>query len=279
MSETDSTETDGTDFETSEQRRIVRDRYADIAQDTTECCDGDTADGQEASCCSESDTATAGSQLGYSAGDLESVGDTNLGLGCGNPTALAALEDGETVLDLGSGGGFDCFLAAQAVGDSGHVIGVDMTPEMIERARESAENNGNANVEFRLGEIEHLPVANTSVDVIISNCVINLSPEKGQVFREAFRVLRSGGRLAISDVVQTAPFPDGIRSDPDALSACISGAATIETLEALLDAVGFEAVSIVPNEESETFIREWDETRDLSEYLVSARIEARKPER
>jgi len=158
----------------------------------------------------------------------------NLGLGCGNPTAIASLEPGETVLDLGSGGGFDCFLAAREVGPDGRVIGVDMTPEMVERARENVEKNDADTVEFRLGEIEHLPVADESVDAIISNCVINLSPRKPQVFREAFRVLGPGGRLAVSDVVQTAPFPDDVRLDPSSVSACVAGAATIDEVESML---------------------------------------------
>ena len=217
-------------------------------------------------------------ELGYDNDDVDAVADrANLGLGCGNPTAIAGSEEGETVLDLGSGG-FDCFLAAQAVGPAGRVLGVNMTPEMVEKARGNAERNGTEHVEFRLGEIEHLPVADATVDVIISNCVINLSPAKKQVFEETFRVLRLGGRLAISDVVQTAPFPDDVREDPEALTACVSGAATIDDLEGMLTAAGFEAVSITPKDDSESFIREWDEARDLSEYLVSAVIKARKPD-
>ena len=160
----------------------------------------------------------------------------DLGLGCGNPQAIAALKPGRRVLDLGSGGGFDCFLAARQVGESGRVIGVDMTAEMVAKARENAGEAGYVNVEFRLGEIEHLPVADASVDVIISNCVINLSPDKGQVFREAFRVLRPGGRLAISDVVATAPMPDEIRKDLALYAGCLAGAAAIDHLEAMLHA-------------------------------------------
>ena len=161
------------------------------------------------------------------------------------------------MLDLGAGGGFDCFLAARAVGPTGRVIGVDMTPEMVARARENAEKAGLGNVEFRLGEIEHLPVADASVDVIISNCVINLSPDKPAVFRDAFRVLKPGGRLAVSDVVATAELPAEWREDMALLSGCISGAADIDALAQMLDDAGFVDVSIEPKEESREFIREW----------------------
>ncbi|WP_254547432.1 arsenite methyltransferase [Halomarina pelagica] len=255
-----------------EQRRIVRERYAEIATDAdgSDCCESD--------CCASSNLDARTRELGYDDADLDSVTEgANLGLGCGNPTAIAGLADGETVLDLGSGAGFDCFLAARAVGPTGLVVGVDMTPEMVEKARENAIRNEVDHVEFRLGEIEHLPMADGTVDAIISNCVVNLSPDKQRVFEEAFRVLRPGGRLAISDVVRTAPFPDEVRDDPEALAACVSGAATIDELERWLDAVGFDAISITPKDDSQSFIRTWDETRDLSEYLVSSVIEARKP--
>jgi SAM-dependent methyltransferase len=262
-----------TERSADEQRRVVRERYADVATDSTGggCCGDDG--------CGSTDLDEQTRELGYDDGDVDAVVDgANLGLGCGNPTAIAALEAGETVLDLGSGAGFDCFLAAEAVGPTGRVLGVDMTPEMVSRARENAERTDTDTVEFRLGEIEHLPVADATVDVIVSNCVINLSPAKRRVFAEAFRVLRAGGRLTISDVVQTAPFPDDVTDDPEALAACVSGAATVDDLERMLAAAGFTGISIVPKRDSESFIREWDETRDLSEYLVSAVVEARKPE-
>ncbi|WP_129115474.1 arsenite methyltransferase [Halegenticoccus tardaugens] len=255
-----------------EQRRIVRERYADIATESIEsgCCESDG--------CSSSGLGTRTRELGYDDDDLSTVvHGANLGLGCGNPTAIAGLADGETVLDLGSGAGFDCFLAAQAVGPSGRVVGVDMTPAMVEKARENAVRDDTDHVEFRLGEIEHLPVSDGTVDVIISNCVINLSPDKQQVFEEAFRVLRPGGRLAISDVVQTVPFPDEVRDDPEALTACVSGAATIDELERMLDVVGFDSISITPKDDSQSVIQTWDETRDLNEFLISLVIEARKP--
>jgi ubiquinone/menaquinone biosynthesis C-methylase UbiE len=277
MTETnDSADVTGLDAES--QRRLVRERYADIATrggDDGGCCtDDDCCDGGSASTPAD---ATA-QQYGYSADDLDRVdGNANLGLGCGNPQALAALSPGERVLDLGSGAGFDCFLAAQEVGETGDVIGVDMTPEMVEKARENARENETANVSFRLGEIEHLPVADECVDVIISNCVVNLSPDKAQVFREASRVLRPGGRLAISDVVQTAPMPDDVEADPDSVAACVAGASRIGRLERLLADAGFEAVEITPKADSDRFIREWDDDRDVSEFLVSAPITARKP--
>lgn len=253
-----------------DQRTAVRERYARIATESASCC-GDTG--------SNSDAATDQShKLGYSDDDLAAVSSAaNLGLGCGNPTAIASLEEGNTVLDLGSGAGFDCFLAAREVGPSGRVIGVDMTPEMIEKARENIEPNEATNVEFRLGEIEHLPVADGAVDVIISNCVVNLSPDKPQVFREAYRVLRPGGRLAISDVVLTAEPPTEWQADPASIAACIGGASSIPTLTAMLTEVGFTDVSIEPNADSEEFIRHWDAERDLSDYIISATIKGEKP--
>jgi SAM-dependent methyltransferase len=267
-------------LDASTQRRVVRERYARIATTGSaarDCCSSDEGGADEGAGGSPAETAA---QLGYSTDDVESVaGDANLGLGCGNPRALASLSEGETVVDLGSGAGFDCFLAAQQVGETGKVIGVDMTPEMVEKARENASENERANVEFRLGEIEHLPVADGSVDVVISNCVVNLSPNKPQVFREAFRVLRPGGRLAISDVVLTADVPGGLRADPDSVASCVAGASTIGRLRELLTAAGFEHVDVSPKDDSDRFIREWDDEYDVSEFLVSANITGRKPER
>ena len=179
--------------------------------------------------------------MGYSQKDLGSVVDgANLGLGCGNPAAIGKLKPGEVVLDLGSGAGFDCFLAAKQVGEKGRVIGVDMTPEMLAKARENAEKMGLKNVEFRLGEIEHLPLADNSVNVIFSNCVINLSPEKRKVFAEAYRVLKPGGRLAISDVVATADMPDRLREQAAMLTGCIAGAERVDRLEKILAEIGFQ---------------------------------------
>ncbi|WP_178916099.1 arsenite methyltransferase [Natronomonas gomsonensis] len=277
MSETPPSEDSSPDRDADAQRRLVRERYADIAIDDggTSCC-SDTAGSADA-CCDDS-MGTDSERLGYAADDIEAVAKgADLGLGCGNPKAIADLEPGETVLDLGSGAGFDCFLAAREVGEEGQVIGVDMTPEMVGKARENVEKNDATNVEFRLGEIEHLPVADRSVDVVISNCVVNLSPAKAQVFREAFRVLAPGGRLAISDVVLTASLPDAVREDPDSLAACVAGASPIETIERLLDDAGFVDARVAPKDDSAEFISEWDDERDLSEYVVSATIEARKP--
>jgi SAM-dependent methyltransferase len=201
----------------------------------------------------------------------------NLGLGCGNPQAIADLKPGETVLDLGSGGGFDCFLAARQVGETGQVIGVDMTPAMVSKARANAEKGGFQNVEFRLGEIEHLPVADHSVDVILSNCVINLSPDKERVFADCFRVLKPGGRLAISDVVAFADLPAHVQEDMALLTGCMAGAALISDLEEMLNEAGFQHVRIHPKEESKTFIRDWAPGLPVTDYVVAATIEATRP--
>jgi SAM-dependent methyltransferase len=251
-----------------EQRRAVRRRYARIANESSGCCrDSDAAPDDELT-----------RRLGYSEDENAAVADgANLGLGCGNPNALASLQPGETVLDLGSGAGFDCFLAAREVGAVGHVVGVDMTPEMVEKARDNVTKNDATNVEFRLGEIEHLPVADGTIDVVISNCVVNLSPDKQQVFHEAYRVLRPGGRLAISDVVLTAELPDDVHADPESVASCVAGASPVPEVKRLLSAAGFEEVRIETDEESEEFISEWDDERDVSDYVVSATIAAIKP--
>jgi len=198
----------------------------------------------------------------------------DLGLGCGNPTAIAALRAGETVLDLGAGGGFDALLAARAVGPTGKVIGVDMTADMVTLARENARKTGATNVEFRLAEIEHLPVADGSVDVILSNCVINLSPEKQAVFDEAFRVLRAGGRLAISDVVAISPIPDTLRTEVSALCGCIGGAAALEDVKAMLVQAGFTSIDITIAPNSAQIVDSW--MPGASQFIASATIEARR---
>jgi SAM-dependent methyltransferase len=231
------------------------------------------------SCCGTSAPDAVSQALGYSAGEIAAVpAGANLGLGCGNPQAIAALKPGETVLDLGSGAGSDCFLAARQVGPTGRVIGVDMTPEMLTKARANAERGGYPNVEFRLGEIEHLPVADSAIDVILSNCVINLSPDKARVFAESFRVLRPGGRLAISDVVACADLPAHIRDDIALLTGCMAGASTMIEVGQMLTTAGFQQIRIEPKEESKSFIREWAPDVPITDYVIAATIEAVKPQ-
>ncbi len=260
-----------------EHRQSVRKAYAEVAEANTsgDCC------GEVSSCCGVSDdeqiNAIISSRLGYSEDERNAVPDgADMGLGCGNPRAIASLEAGETVLDLGSGGGFDAFLAAREVGEDGRVIGVDMTPTMISKARGNATKGKFSQVEFRLGEIEHLPVADNSVDVIISNCVINLSPDKQQVFSDMFRVLKKGGRLAISDVVATTELPESMRNDPYLHSACVGGAETIEQLELIMQQAGFTDINIQPKDESREFIRDWVPGSSIEDYVVSATIEGIK---
>jgi ubiquinone/menaquinone biosynthesis C-methylase UbiE len=216
--------------------------------------------------------------MGYSAAELAAVPEgANLGLGCGNPQAIAAMQPGEIVVDLGSGAGFDCFLAARQVGEAGHVIGIDMTHEMLKKARDNAAHIGADNVEFRLGELEHLPIADNTADIVISNCVINLVPDKEQVFREAFRVLKSGGRLAVSDIINTAPLPAELQSDAALLCGCIAGAAPAARVEDWLASVGFVGVRVTPKPESRELIKTWAPGRNIENHIVSAMVEARKP--
>jgi SAM-dependent methyltransferase len=261
-----------------EIRQKVRHSYMEVAEarNNGDCC------GEQASCCGVSSDAAintlVSTRLGYSTQDLQAVPvGADMGLGCGNPKAIASIKPGETVLDLGSGGGFDCFLAAAETGDDGLVIGVDMTPTMISKARKHADNGNYANVEFRLGEIENLPVANDSVDVIISNCVINLSPDKKRVFDETYRVLKNGGRLAISDVVASTELPPEIRDDLQLYSGCMAGASHIDELQHLLADSGFTNINIQPRNASKDFIKDWAPGRGVEEYVVSATIEAVKP--
>ena len=259
-----------------EIRTYVRQNYGNIAEARNQRC------GCAPSCCGETQMTQSAEAvamtLGYSSQDVSTIpAGANMGLGCGNPQAIALLQIGELVLDLGSGGGFDCFLAANAVGKTGQVIGVDMTPEMVSKARRNAEKTDYTNVEFRLGEIEHLPVADDSIDVILSNCVINLSPEKEKVFQEALRVLKPGGRLAIADVVATAELPEAIQQDLRLYTGCIGGASSINTLETILQGVGFQNIRIQPKDDSKPFIRNWVQESHMEDYIVSATIEAMKP--
>ena len=248
-------------------------------RDTVRETYGKVAVGKQNGCCAKDrPTATPAAQLGYSQDEIAALPEgADLGLGCGNPQAIASLKPGETVLDLGSGAGFDCFLASRSVGPTGLVIGVDMTPEMLAKARANAAKTNTTNVEFRLGQIENLPVENNTVDAIISNCVINLSPDKPQVFRDAFRVLKPGGRLAVADIVRTADLPPELASDLAALCGCVAGAASVEELGNILRAAGFEDIRIRPKAASRDFIRSWTPGRNAADYVVSATIEAVKP--
>ncbi|MDH4196990.1 MAG: arsenite methyltransferase [Candidatus Aminicenantes bacterium] len=223
-------------------KKSVRKRYAAAATGGASCC------GPSPCACGETgvDREPGSLKAGYTADDLAKIpAESDLGLGCGNPTALAGLKEGETVLDLGAGAGIDCFLASKKVGPPGRVIGVDMTAEMVDRARKNARRSGLTNVEFRLGEIESLPVADRSVDVIISNCVINLSPEKDRVFREAFRVLKPGGRMMVSDLVLKRPLPKALRGSAEVYTACVAGAMLRDEYLREIEAAGFRKVEVV----------------------------------
>ena len=262
---------------TSRQDRIrekVRSRYAAVASAKR----GKGCGCASATCCSPSTLVKAQSvKLGYSKRDLKAVPDgADMGLGCGNPQAIAQLKKGEVVVDLGAGGGLDCFLAAKQVGPRGWVIGVDMTPEMVAKARANARKGGYRNVDFRLGEIEHLPVADNTANAVMSNCVINLSLDKPQVYREAFRVLKPGGRLAVSDVVAVKPIPSTVRRDLDKQSGCVSGAALVRDVERMLRSAGFHRIRVTVKEESVAFIKDWFPGSGVERYVRSAIIEAVK---
>lgn len=258
-------------------KEMVRARYGGIAEAVGDasCC------GPATSCCGDMAPGTPTQKsrdMGYSDAELAAVPEgANLGLGCGNPQAIAGLKPGEVVVDFGSGAGFDCFLAARQVGATGQVIGVDMTHEMLTKARENAAKISATNVEFRLGELEHLPVADNTADAILSNCVINLVPDKAQVFREAFRVLKPGGRLAISDVVNTAPLSQELQADTALLCGCIAGAASIERVETWLVQAGFIDVRVTPHPEGRELVATWAPGRGIENFVTSATIEARKP--
>ena len=267
------------ELENDKVKHAVRERYGRIAKQGGSC-------GCAPTCCSPTgtakednhDAAAVSQGLGYSADETSAVPEgSNLGLGCGNPQAIAALKPGETVLDLGSGAGLDGFLAARVVGPTGRVIGVDMTPEMVSKARKNKSSGGYENVDFRIGEIESLPVADATVDVIISNCVINLSPDKPRVFREAFRVLKPGGRLAVSDIVALAPIPEELRKDWELYTGCITGASLVEDLKAILKQAGFANIRIVRKGENREIISGWFPGLKAEDYVASASIEAVKP--
>lgn len=258
-----------------EKRALVRSNYGQVAKAGAGCgCN------PESSCCGPEPVSSeqASKDAGYSQEEIESIPEgSNMGLGCGNPHAIAGLKTGETVLDLGCGGGFDCFLAARQVGDTGKIIGVDMTPEMIDKARANAKKSDYGNVEFRLGEIENLPVADDSIDVILSNCVINLSPDKARVLAEAYRVLRKGGRLSFSDILATEPLSPELQNNEEAICSCIGGAATIEEMETLLEEAGFKDVVITPDPGSREMISRWMPGIDLKNTVLSVSIEGFRP--
>jgi arsenite methyltransferase len=269
-------------------RGAVREEYGKIARKGGSCC------GQSSSCCGGPSAESVAAIVGYSEDDLAGLPDgANMGLSCGNPTAIASLQPGETVLDLGSGGGFDVFIAARKVGPSGRVIGVDMTPEMIAKARKNAasftKSTGLDNVEFRLGEIEHLPVPDSSVDVVISNCVINLSPDKPQVWREIARVLKPGGRVAISDLALLKPLPQNVRKSAEALVGCVAGAALVKDTEKMVRSAGLANVMLTRKSDYIASLEQWNNPQYAgvfkslprgtkpSDFVTSLYIEARKP--
>ncbi len=266
-------------------REIVRAGYSAIAAGQRSCCGGGRSN--------HADPARLAKSVGYDELTLARLPEgANMGLSCGNPTALAALKEGETVLDLGSGGGFDAFQAGEKVKASGRVIGVDMTPEMLSKARKNIEHyrqhTGLDNVEFRLGEIEHLPVADACVDVVLSNCVINLSPDKPQVWREIFRVLKPGGRVSVSDLALLKPLPDGIRAMAAALVGCVAGAVLVEETRALQEQTGFTSIVLTPKPDYVRNMQDWNDPlyrqiaetlprgEEMADYVVSLSVEARK---
>lgn len=258
-------------------RTAVRERYGRIP---AAAADGDCCGPIATGCCGGSAplATSAARDLGYSEADAAAApAGSNLGLGCGNPLGIQSLRPGQTVLDLGSGAGFDAFLAARAVGPTGSVIGVDMTPAMVRAARANRRPGEHGHVEFRLGEIEHLPVADACVDVVLSNCVVNLSPEKPQVFREAFRVLRPGGRIAMSDIVAVSPLSAEQRADLELHTGCVAGASAIPELRAMLEAAGFVDVRIELKAELQKVVDGWFPDRGVAGKVASANITARKP--
>ena len=267
-------------------KKLVRNRYAKVAKSNGSCC------ASTISCCSAPTSEQVSKMIGYSEEEMNAAPEgSNLGLGCGNPTALASLKEGERVLDLGSGAGFDCFLAAKKVGKQGKVIGVDMTPEMLDKARANATKGKYTNVEFRLGEIENLPVADNSVDVIVSNCVINLAPNKKRVFEEAFRVLAPKGRLMVSDIVLLKPLPESIQKNVEAYAGCISGAEIKDKYLELIRKAGFQEVDVIEEKTypleyiiSESTLKEAikmssmteEEVKEAAKTVVSVKVSALK---
>jgi len=268
-------------------RGIVREGYGKIARQSGSCCG-------PSSCCESSSGDTVALTVGYSAEELAGLpGGANMGLSCGNPTAIASLKPGEVVLDLGAGGGFDVFIAARKVGPAGRVIGVDMTPDMMDKARRNAVTfkgtTGLENVEFRLGEIEHLPVADASVDAVISNCVINLSPDKPQVWREIARVLKPGGRVSVSDLALLRELPEAVRESAEALVGCVAGAVLVEETRAMVREAGLVEAGFETKSDYIDGMTKWSDSfyheivgklesgTKPSDYVTSLAITARKP--
>ena len=274
-------------------------RQTQDVKDTVRAGYAAIATGQRASCCGpdqrsgHADPTRLAQSVGYDAETLARLPDgANMGLSCGNPVAIAALQEGQVVLDLGSGGGFDVFQAGEKVKASGRVIGVDMTPEMLALARKNIEQyrqrTGLDNVEFRLGEIEYLPVPDASVDVVLSNCVINLSPDKPQVWREIFRALKPGGKVSVSDIALLKPLPDNIRETVAALVGCVAGAALVEETRAMLETTGFTSIVLTPKPDYVRSMQDWNDPlykqiaealpkgKEIADYVVSLDIEARK---
>lgn len=265
-------------LEHDQVRQQVRDRYGKIARTETRGCGCGPSSGDDGTLDEIKLSNTHAELLGYAKDDTASVPEgSEMGLGCGNPTALASIRPGEVILDLGSGGGFDCFLAARQTGPEGRVIGIDMTPDMVSKARAHAVKGGYANVEFRLGEIEALPVPDRTADLIISNCVINLSPDKPRVYADAFRALKPGGRLAVSDIVALTDIPAELREDFAAYTGCVAGAASVEHQRDMLAAAGFTDIRVDVKESSRVFINDWLPGKRAGDYVASATITARKP--
>lgn len=267
-------------------RETVRTGYAAIATGQRSCC----CSGQRSN---QADPVRLAQAIGYDAESLANLPEgVNMGLSCGNPVAIAALQEGQIVLDLGCGGGFDTFQAGEKVQASGRVIGVDMTPEMLTKARLNIksyrERTGLDNVEFRLGEIEHLPVANATIDAVLSNCVINLSPDKPQVWREIFRVLKPGGKVSVSDLALLKPLPDNIREMAEALVGCIAGAVLVDETKTMMEAAGFNSITLTPKPNYVRSMQEWNDPLykkitetlpqgdEMADYVVSLSVEARK---
>lgn len=256
-------------------KKYIQKNYGSIAKsgtNSTSCCGSGC-------CCGSSPNNVLNSSIdiGYTNDDLKSApNESNMGLGCGNPIAIAELKAGETVLDLGSGGGFDCFLARNKVGDKGFVIGIDMTEEMISLAKSNLEKKGYSNMEFRLGDIENMPIENSTIDVIISNCVINLSLNKKKIFKEAYRVLKENGRICISDVVATAKLPNEIKKDLTMYSGCVSGASHYLDIKEMLQDVGFKNIEMIPKDNSKQILNSWVPGRNIEDYVASYIIKATK---